>query len=77
MMKANAAKLRNAPLLAQLAWFIRLRWIAGAVVIASSLVALGVHSAGFTALEWQPGRPAQDDPPADQPSFDHHEAEGS
>ena len=68
---------QGAAFLGLVAGFWHLDWIAGAVVIASSLVALGVHSAGFTALEWQPGRPAQDDPPADQPSFDHHEAEGS
>ena len=37
---------RDAPLLAQLHWFIRLRWVAGAVVIVGSLVGwrwLGLH----------------------------------
>ncbi len=49
-MKMNAAKLRNAPLLAQLAWFIRLRWVAGAVVILGSYAE--VHW-----LTWYPSSP--------------------
>jgi hypothetical protein len=40
--------------------------IAGAVVLGSSLIALGVHSAGFTALELQPSMSSQEEPPGRQ-----------
>lgn len=50
------------------AGFWHLHWVAGAVVLASSLVAVGVHSAGFTALEWQPSKPAQEDLPGEKAS---------
>lgn len=59
---------QGAAFLGLVAGFWHLHWIAGAVVLGSSLVALGVHSAGFTALEWRPSKPAQEDPPGEQPS---------
>ncbi len=49
------------------AGFWHLDWIAGAVILGSSLVAIGVHSAGFTALEWQSSNPAREDPHGEQP----------
>ncbi len=58
---------QGAAFLGLVAGFWHFDWIAGAVVLGSSLVAVGVHSAGFTALEWQPSKPAQDDPPGEQP----------
>jgi hypothetical protein len=61
---------QGAAFLGLVAGFWHLDWIAGAVVLASSFVALGVHSAGFTALEWQPSEPAQEDPPREEPSKD-------
>ena len=59
---------QGAAFLGLVAGFWHLHWIAGAVVLGSSLVAVGVHSAGFTALEWQPLKPAEEDPPGEQPS---------
>jgi len=59
---------QGAAFLGLVAGFWHLHWIAGAAFLGSSLVALGVHSAGFTALEWQPSKPAQGDPPGEQRS---------
>jgi hypothetical protein len=59
---------QGAAFIGLVAGFWHLHWIAGAVVLGSSLVALGVHSAGVTALELQPSKPAQEDPPGEQPS---------
>ena len=42
---------QGAAFLGVVAGFWHIHWIAGAVVLGSSLVAVGVHSAGFTALE--------------------------
>jgi hypothetical protein len=64
---------QGAAFLGLVAGFWHLDWIAGAAVIASSLVAVGVHSAGFTALEFQPPKPAQEDSPGEQPSSDRPE----
>jgi len=61
---------QGAAFLGLVAGFWHLHWIAGVVVLGSSLVAVGVHSAGFTALEWQSARPAQEDPPGEQPLDD-------
>jgi hypothetical protein len=44
------------------AGFWHLDWIAGVVVLGTSLIAVGVHSAGFTALELRSSDPAQEDP---------------
>lgn len=63
---------QGAAFLGLVAGFWHLHWIAGVVVLASSLVALGVHSAGFTALEWQPSKPAREVHPSQE-----HEIEGS
>jgi hypothetical protein len=57
---------QGAAFLGLVAGFWHLHWIAGAVVLGSSLIAVGVHSAGFTALEWQPSTLDQEDPPAKQ-----------
>ena len=57
-----------AAFLGLVAGFWHLHWIAGAVVLGTSIVAVGVHSAGLTALELQPSKPAQEDPPGGQPS---------
>ncbi len=54
---------QGAAFLGLVAGFWHLHWIAGAVVLGSALVALGVHSAGITALELQASKPAQEDPP--------------
>jgi hypothetical protein len=59
---------QGAAFLGVVAGFWHVHWIAGAVVLGSSLVAVGVHSAGFTALEWQASKPAQEDPPGERPS---------
>ncbi len=67
---------QGAAFLGLVAGFWHLHWIAGAVFLGSSLVAVGVHSAGFTALELQLSKPAQEDPPEEPPSKDH-QAEGS
>jgi hypothetical protein len=67
---------QGAAFLGLVAGFWHLHWIAGAVVLASSLVAVGVHSAGFTALELQLSKSAQENPSEDRPSKDH-EAESS
>jgi len=45
------------------AGFWHLNWIAGVVLLGSSLVALGVHSAGLTVLELGPSALGQQDPP--------------
>jgi hypothetical protein len=68
---AARAVAQGAAFLGLVAGFWHLDWIAGAVVVASSLVAVGVHSAGFTALEWQPSKPAREDPPGGEPSHEH------
>jgi hypothetical protein len=52
-----------AAFLGLVAGFWHIHWVAGVVVLGSSLIALGVHSAGFTALEWRPSALDQDDPP--------------
>jgi hypothetical protein len=62
---------QGAAFLGLVAGFWHLHWIAGVVVLGSSLVALGVHSAGFTTLEWQPAKPAREDPSAEGPSTGH------
>ena len=49
-MKSADSKLKNAPLLAQLGWFIRLRWLAGIVVIFGSYVEI-------RWLKWYPYSP--------------------
>jgi hypothetical protein len=67
---------QGAAFMGLVAGFWHLDWIAGVVVLGSSLIALGVHSAGFTTLEWQPAEPAREDPPGAEPSKDH-EIEGS
>jgi hypothetical protein len=58
------------------AGFWHLHWIAGAVVLGSSLVALGVHSAGFTALEPQPSKLDQEDP-SGKPQSEDGDGDGS
>jgi hypothetical protein len=68
---AARAVAQGAAVLGLVAGFWHLNWIAGAVVLGSSLVALGVHSAGFTALELELSRPAQQDEPGKRPSKDH------
>ncbi len=67
---------QGAAFLGLVAGFWHVDWIAGAVVLGSSLIALGVHSAGFTALELQPSPPDQEGPPGKQHSKDG-EADGS
>jgi hypothetical protein len=67
---------QGAAFLGLVAGFWHLHWLAGAVVLGSSLIAVGVHSAGFTALESQPSTLDQDDPPAKQHSEDG-DADGS
>ena len=57
---------QSAALLGLVAGFWHFDWIAGAVVLGSSLVAVGVHSAGFTALEWQPSTASPEGPPGEQ-----------
>jgi hypothetical protein len=57
---------QGAAVLGLVAGFWHLYWIAGVVVLGSSLIALGVHSAGFTALELQLSSPDPDEPPANQ-----------
>jgi hypothetical protein len=52
---------QGAAFLGLVAGFWHLDWIAGAVFLGSALVALGVHSAGLTALEVWPGKPDQED----------------
>jgi hypothetical protein len=52
---------QGAAVLGLVAGFWHLHWVAGAVVLGSSLVAIGVHSAGFTALELQPSSLDQED----------------
>ena len=61
---------QGAAFLGLVAGFWHADWIAGAVFFGSSVVAVGVHSAGFTALEFSPSKPAQDDPP-EHPPADH------
>jgi hypothetical protein len=58
---------QGAAFLGLVAGFWHVDWIAGAVVLGSSLIALGVHSAGFTALEL-PSTPDQEEPPGRQRS---------
>jgi hypothetical protein len=53
------------------AGFWHVHWIAGVVVLGSSLVAVGVHSAGVTVLESQPSKPARENPRGEQPSGDY------
>jgi hypothetical protein len=72
---AARAIAQGAAFLGLVAGFWHLHWIAGAAVLGSSLVAIGVHSAGFTALELENATPAQEDPPGEQPSRGH-EADG-
>jgi hypothetical protein len=67
---------QGAAFLGLVAGFWHLHWIAGAAVLASSLVAVGVHSAGFTALELQLSKSAQQNTSEDRPSKDD-EAESS
>jgi hypothetical protein len=50
---------QGAAFLGLVAGFWHLHWIVGAVFLTSSLIALGVHSAGFTVLELQPSTVAQ------------------
>jgi hypothetical protein len=59
---------QGAAFLGLVAGFWHLDWIAGVVVLGSSLIAVGVHSAGFTVLELQPSTPDQEDPPGRQHS---------
>jgi hypothetical protein len=73
---AARAIAQGAAFLGLVAGFWHLNWIAGAVALGSSLVALGVHSAGFTALELELSAPAHEDPPEEQASRDS-EAESS
>jgi hypothetical protein len=67
---------QGAAFLGLVAGFWHLDWIAGALVVGRSLIAIGVHSAGFTALEFQPGPLDHEDPPAG-PHPGDGEAEGS
>jgi hypothetical protein len=53
---------QGAAFLGLVAGFWHLHWIAGVVILGSSLVALGVHSAGLTVLELQPSTRREDDP---------------
>lgn len=59
------------------AGFWHLHWVAGAVVLGSSLAALGVHSAGFTALEWRPSKTAWEESPSEGASKDRAGAGGA
>jgi hypothetical protein len=54
---------QGAAFLGLVAGFWHLHWIAGVVVLGSSLVALGVHSAGLTVLELHPSMLGQEEPP--------------
>jgi outer membrane murein-binding lipoprotein Lpp len=67
---------QGAAFLGLVAGFWHLHWIVGAVFLGSSLIALGVHSAGFTTLESQLSTPDQEDPPGKQHSEDG-DADGS
>jgi hypothetical protein len=53
---------QGAAFLGLVAGFWHVHWIAGVAMLASSLVALGVHSAGLTALELRPLTFDQEDP---------------
>jgi hypothetical protein len=57
---------QGAAFLGLVAGFWHLHWVAGVVILGTSLVALGVHSAGLTVLELQPSAPEPDDPPRKQ-----------
>jgi hypothetical protein len=57
---------QGAAFLGLVAGFWHADWVAGAVVLGSSLMALGIHSAGFTALELRHSRPHQEEPPGKQ-----------
>jgi hypothetical protein len=67
---------QSAAFLGLVAGFWHADWVAGAVVLGSSLIALGVHSAGFTVLELQPLTPDQEEPAGKQHSK-HGEADDS
>jgi hypothetical protein len=54
---------QGAAFLGLVAGFWHLHWIAGVLLLASSLIALGVHSAGLTVLELQSATLGQEDPP--------------
>jgi hypothetical protein len=54
---------QGAAFLGLVAAFWHLHWIAGVVILGTSLVALGVHSAGLTVLELRPSTPSQEEPP--------------
>jgi hypothetical protein len=54
---------QGAAFLGLVAGFWHLHWVAGAVVLGTSLIAVGVHSAGFSALELRPSGADQEAPP--------------
>jgi hypothetical protein len=59
---------QGAAILGLVAGFWHADWIVGAVFLGSSLIALGVHSAGFTALELRPTTPDHEESPGRQHS---------
>jgi hypothetical protein len=61
---------QGAAFLGLVAGFWHLHWIAGVVILGTSLIALGVHSAGLTVLELQPSTLGHEDPPRKQHSDD-------
>jgi hypothetical protein len=67
---------QGAAFLGLVAGFWHLHWIAGVVILGTSLNALGVHSAGFTVLELQPLTPGQEVPTGEQQSA-HGDVDGS
>ena len=66
---------QGAAFLGLVAGFWHLYWIAGVVILGTSLIALGVHSAGLTVLELQPLTPGQEDPSGEQHSA-HGDVDG-
>jgi hypothetical protein len=67
---AAKAVAQGAAFLGVVAGFWHLHWIAGVVILASSLIAVGVHSAGFTVLELQRSTSDREDPRGKQRSAD-------